>query len=937
MKFRRFEFLFLLLFLGAPAVSANFVVTPWIPLFKGIDRAVGTNLPPSAYSINGVTATDNTLQVVNCVRVDLTEPTVQLFTTPRASNYVANSSETAAFTITNFMRNNGLQIVSDANFYITSQGSDPTIEGISANVEGLLVTTGQVVSAVGDNRYASLFFTANKEASVLFNNTLPGTNLAAIHTAISGFYPILSNDFNFGLIASNVYTDQTIHRLQPRTAFGLSADRRYLYIMVIDGRQQSYSNGAYDTETAFWLQVFGASDGVNMDGGGSTAMYMADCAGNPVGLGHSSYIAQYGRERIIGAHFGVYAQPLFTFINNIVAVPGSTTAIITWNTESNATSQVEYGLNTTYGTFSALDSTPVTNHSVMLSGLTPGTKYFFRALSVAGGTQYSSSCGLNSFITTNVGVSLVFGLTNNWKYQTNNFDGVNWPSLAFSDNTWSNGPAPMWADSRNPVPAQSTNTIPNFAIGTRMPISNNFAYPYPTYYLRTRFVLPNNPPGTALTFSNFLDDGAVFYLNGFEVMRINMPGGPINNATYTPSGAPCGDGNASCPFLFTLSGNSLSNLVAGTNLLAVEVHNFKSLASGTPSPDVTFETALFATIPPPPAQIITNVVATPGETNVTITWTTTTNATTQVQYGLTTALGSSNTLDATLVANHSMTLAGLQPLTAYYFRVLSTAGGNTFFSDGTFNTVPFLIPLVTGSNVWKFTTNNLDGTNWMARQYNDSAWLGQGPALLYIEDNAGVAPRVTALPGATNGAPMPTYYFRTHFNWSNSAAGFALLVTNYIDDGAVLYLNGTEIQRVRMADAPQPISYTTSAVDCPINNCEATEDVPDVFRLSGDVLTNLVTGDNVFAAEVHQFATNDTDVVFGSTVGLVRALVTEIKLQITRSTNVICVSWPGSEFTLQQAHSLGGSNDWSDVSGPIKSSPYCATNPPITTYYRLRN
>src|ERR1043166_2465038 len=121
MKFRRFEFLFLLLFLGAPAVSANFVVTPWIPLFKGIDRAVGTNLPPSAYSINGVTATDNTLQVVNCVRVDLTEPTVQLFTSPRASNYVANSSGTAAFTITNFMRNNGLQIVSDANFYIRSE------------------------------------------------------------------------------------------------------------------------------------------------------------------------------------------------------------------------------------------------------------------------------------------------------------------------------------------------------------------------------------------------------------------------------------------------------------------------------------------------------------------------------------------------------------------------------------------------------------------------------------------------------------------------------------------------------------------------------------------------------------------------------------------------------------------------------------------------
>ena len=165
-----------------------------------------------------------------------------------------------------------------------------------------------------------------------------------------------------------------------------------------------------------------------------------------------------------------------------------------------------------------------------------------------------------------------------------------------------------------------------------------------------------------------------------------------------------------------------------------------------------------------------------------------------------------------------------------------------------------------------------------------------------------------------------------------------MLFTNYIDDGAVFYLNGAEIQRVRMPAAPQPITNTTLANGCPVNNCEATLDVPDVFRLSGDALTNvLVAGDNVLAAEVHQLTTNDTDVVFGSTVALVRALVTETKLRVSRATNVVCISWNGDFFTLQRATVLGGSNAWSDVSGPVKTSPYCTTNPPTTTYFRLRN
>jgi hypothetical protein len=206
--------------------------------------------------------------------------------------------------------------------------------------------------------------------------------------------------------------------------------------------------------------------------------------------------------------------------------------------------------------------------------------------------------------------------------------------------------------------------------------------------------------------------------------------------------------------------------------------------------------------------------------------------------------------------------------------------------------------------------------------------------LLYLENNVGVSPRVTPVPGTAGNAPMPTYYFRTLFEFSGSADGLVLLFTNFIDDGAIFFLNGREVKRVRMF--PGPFTYTTFTDGCPVNACEATADAPDVFRLSGDALTNLVAGTNVLAAEVHQHNAASTDVVFGSTVGLVRALASETPLRITHSNGVVCVSWNGAGFLLQQQIQLNAGS-WGDVPGPVTTSPYCVTNPASTTFFRLRS
>ena len=68
-----------------------------------------------------------------------------------------------------------------------------------------------------------------------------------------------------------------------------------------------------------------------------------------------------------------------------------------------------------------------------------------------------------------------------------------------------------------------------------------------------------------LTASNLIDDGAVFHLNGTEVGRYNMPGGPVTSATLASSAV----NNATTFEVLSLPSDSL---VTGRNVLAVEVH-----------------------------------------------------------------------------------------------------------------------------------------------------------------------------------------------------------------------------------------------------------------------------------------------------------------------------------------------------------------------------
>ncbi len=104
------------------------------------------------------------------------------------------------------------------------------------------------------------------------------------------------------------------------------------------------------------------------------------------------------------------------------------------------------------------------------------------------------------------------------------------------------------------------------------------------------------------------------------------------------------------------------------------------------------------------------------------------------------------------------------------------------------------------------------------------------------------------------GYPYPTYYFRTHFTWgTGDPTQTTLTLTTDIDDGGIAYLNGHEVLNMHMATT----SPTYSSFDDGWNNNDSSP--VETWTFPG---TYLVAGDNVLAVEVHQHATNSSDITW---------------------------------------------------------------------------
>jgi autotransporter-associated beta strand protein len=99
-----------------------------------------------------------------------------------------------------------------------------------------------------------------------------------------------------------------------------------------------------------------------------------------------------------------------------------------------------------------------------------------------------------------------------------------------------------------------------------------------------------------------------------------------------------------------------------------------------------------------------------------------------------------------------------------------------------------------------------------------------------------------------------TYYYRTAFNQTADLSRTTLALDTLLDDGAVVYLNGSEVYRQNMPTGT--VNFTTHA------SAEVTS--PAYVYRTALSTGHLVLGTNVVAVEVHTAAADDADMLFSA-------------------------------------------------------------------------
>lgn len=277
------------------------------------------------------------------------------------------------------------------------------------------------------------------------------------------------------------------------------------------------------------------------------------------------------------------------------------------------------------------------------------------------------------------------------------------------------------------------------------------------HYFRASFDVSDPAAIGSARLRLLLDDGAVAYLNGQELARINMPSGTIGNGTVAVNGI---SGNAEMSYQAVAI--PVSMLRAGRNQLAVQVHNQSSASS-----DISFD--------------------------------------------------------------------------AFVSYTAATAPG-----------VEQIIRHVSSGAAWRYLDAGAVPTaGWPTAGFDDSAWRTGASQLGYGDGDE--ATPISWGPSSTSRAI--TYYFRISFNAGADISDIVKLqLRAMIDDGAVVYLNGTEVWRFNLPSGA--ITSDTRASTYVSGSDESRWRSVDLTTAA------LRTGTNVVAVEVHNESPSSSDITF---------------------------------------------------------------------------
>ena len=298
---------------------------------------------------------------------------------------------------------------------------------------------------------------------------------------------------------------------------------------------------------------------------------------------------------------------------------------------------------------------------------------------------------------------------------------ADWAQTSYDDSSWSRGTAPIGYGAAD--------------LGTTLKPGTPKTRPLTTY-ARTTFTVADPTAIGGVNVAVTADDGAVVYVNGTEIVRQRMNDGAVTAGTYASASVTTASARADRQLVFVPA----SQLVAGTNTLAVETHlNYRSSSSMTI--DGTVQVVAKADVPEPEPQPEPEPEPAPQPD-----------------------------------PDKPITPDPDQPL-----EVLDVSGVNF----GEF--------LPTGQ-YWNY---------WNSKDAPDAAWNStadlskwkHGASPLGWGDRDAATPFVLA----ASERPIATYFARD-VNLGTISADFELTLDVRVDDGAVIYVNGTEVKRVNMPE-----------------------------------------------------------------------------------------------------------------------------------------
>ncbi|MDR0450131.1 MAG: phosphodiester glycosidase family protein [Treponema sp.] len=202
--------------------------------------------------------------------------------------------------VSSFVRDNGL--LAGINAVPFEPSSDR--EGEERRLAGLAVSEGRLIAGPAP-RYAALVFYRSGGAAIVeqagLDSGAPGgpERLGNIKNAVGGFHIILRK----GELSRRAAEREAGPR-SARSAAGLSGEGKTLYLLAIDGKRPG-SPGATEAETARILQQLGAAEGINLDGGGSSALALRYPGGETRTVNIPVHQIIPGRERAVAVCLGI--------------------------------------------------------------------------------------------------------------------------------------------------------------------------------------------------------------------------------------------------------------------------------------------------------------------------------------------------------------------------------------------------------------------------------------------------------------------------------------------------------------------------------------------------------------------------------------------------------------------------------------------------------